>query len=545
MALLKFRRRTAAQAATEVLPAGTLVWLTDSLRWLIHDGLAAGGLPLNVAPDLYSAAVSQLTPSPSAPEPVMALAADNLGATIVGKKDASTNNAGNVTVYEEVGGQNVQVATISPGGSLFVPRRDLSKVKVQTSAAGDGARCILQVPSGSTLISLPSGVAYTSTWQPAQDIGQGGITWSDINTGSNSEMRVFATSDFFRLPASMAVYKFTSRIRCDADLTEMRFEIWRKDSGAATYSRVAQSENLIAQLAPQDNSVRNIEFTLATPLWGKGGDVPCLMAKSSIATQNFIQVSSSADATNCRYLSSANPSGVNNTLSTLANTAFVPLYVHGTKAHIAIFGDSQAAGDHDGQGTVAMHAETVTGLRCLHRGIGSQNSASIRSRVGASGGAVGVTDLGIPIVWCPGGLGGGIDFGGIADPNDPGQVAAAKATYLSNVTAILDALAAAGCKTVLGSINPGTGWSDTLSAIRRDWNTALAALCAARPSNQVLFINLDPVIGQIRPSTGELDDFAYPSDGPGFHLYKDGLLAEMNYFWSSFKAWAHAQRFIV
>lgn len=72
----------------------------------------------------------------------------------------------------------------------------------------------------------------------------------------------------------------------------------------------------------------------------------------------------------------------------------------------------------------------------------------------------------------------------------------------------------------VSEILPWTDGDDTQAATIRDWNTRLAGWCAA---NDAVLIECHDALGQVRSSTGELDDLATAYDDDGVHLTAAGV----------------------
>jgi len=96
-------------------------------------------------------------------------------------------------------------------------------------------------------------------------------------------------------------------------------------------------------------------------------------------------------------------------------------------------------------------------------------------------------------------------------------------TLTPNWTAMLDSASATSNGQVIAlSIFPSNNLDDTKSLLRRDWNDVLEALCTNY--SNVTYINMDTVLGVVRPSTGELDNVNPLYDaGDGTHLLPIGL----------------------
>ena len=77
-------------------------------------------------------------------------------------------------------------------------------------------------------------------------------------------------------------------------------------------------------------------------------------------------------------------------------------------------------------------------------------------------------------------------------------------------------------KLYISEILPWTAGSDAQAATIRTWNAALAAWCAA---NSATLIVCHDAMGQIRVSTGEIDDLLAAYDQDGVHLSTAGVAA--------------------
>jgi hypothetical protein len=82
------------------------------------------------------------------------------------------------------------------------------------------------------------------------------------------------------------------------------------------------------------------------------------------------------------------------------------------------------------------------------------------------------------------------------------------------------ALVPAGAKLFVDEILPWTNGTDGNAATVRSWNASLAAWCI---TNSVTLIACHDAMGQIRGSTGQLDDLASAYDYDGVHLTQTGV----------------------
>jgi hypothetical protein len=73
----------------------------------------------------------------------------------------------------------------------------------------------------------------------------------------------------------------------------------------------------------------------------------------------------------------------------------------------------------------------------------------------------------------------------------------------------------------IDEILPWTAGSDTQAATIRTWNVNLAAWCSA---NNAILVRCHDAMGQIRPSTGQLDDLLAEYNYDGLHLSKAGVM---------------------
>ena len=101
-----------------------------------------------------------------------------------------------------------------------------------------------------------------------------------------------------------------------------------------------------------------------------------------------------------------------------------------------------------------------------------------------------------------------------------GQVTA----YMDNVASLV---ASAGATLFLDEILPWTGGTDAQAAVIREWNAYYAEWCDA---NDAILIRCHDRMGQIRPSTGEIDDLKTEFNHDGIHLTKLGV-NEMAEIW--------------
>lgn len=368
-------------------------------------------------------------------------------------------------------------------------------------------------------------------------------TWSTHSTGTDG-MRVFGTNQWHRVPCDMDITKWRARNGNNATpLTDCRLEIWRRRSATDTYDRVAVSENLYAQI-PTTGTPSVIEVTLATPLTAQCDDVVCAYGISTVAV-GFLQTLSGGNVTggSHRYVGEITVF-TDVTLEARANDQVYPIQLYGTIPQAVCIGDSQAEGErgYDELGgarrSVAGHLTALSGLRVVHRAVGSQASNQVLLLLTAFSGAVGTVEFGMPLWFCPGAFGLGNNLFNISDPGDPVEVAAAKASYLADVITFLDTIVTTNdWYVVMCGANPG-GYTDALSALRRDWNASLATLCASYQANRVLYLDMDETLGKLRVATGELDDFKDGFGSDTYHMSDLGDQTMAAHIWDSFETWA-------
>jgi lysophospholipase L1-like esterase len=92
------------------------------------------------------------------------------------------------------------------------------------------------------------------------------------------------------------------------------------------------------------------------------------------------------------------------------------------------------------------------------------------------------------------------------------------------VQADLDTIRAAVAGTIdlfIDELLPSNDRNDADAATSRTWNTNLAAWCTA---NSAVLVQCHDAMGQIRTSTGELDDLADDYNYDGLHLTKAGVM---------------------
>ena len=93
----------------------------------------------------------------------------------------------------------------------------------------------------------------------------------------------------------------------------------------------------------------------------------------------------------------------------------------------------------------------------------------------------------------------------------------------ASVKASLDTIKATvgdGRGLFIDEILPATTYNDTIAATIRTWNSDLAIWCSNNGAHLIL---CHDAMGQIRPSTGELDDLLVVYDKDGVHLSQDGV----------------------
>jgi lysophospholipase L1-like esterase len=369
-------------------------------------------------------------------------------------------------------------------------------------------------------------IGRIASWQSAQStlIHVGGLeiaSW--LTTGSladNAAGRTFIEpSRAVRQNCYLTCFKITTRTRKDANQT-WSFVLYRYNG--ATYDLVAKQD-----FTPLIDGQVNI-VTLSPPILAQVGDIPGVYLPDGSGSNTIWYGTVSARDPVLRYVNDITPANSNFPSST-GNTVHGNWEVYTTAPYLAITGDSIAEG-HGAGLTNHGGLHTDSGLTTQPYLVAAADpGAQLRARVGnvlkyqnlALGGAY--------MSWV---LSTGIVESLLVKPNtviihaDVNDVANAHtwASVLSALNSILTLVNAATPipRLLVGEILPWTNGSDAESATLRTFNSNLAAWCTA---NGAILVLCHDAMGQVRISTGELDDMKAAYNQDGIHLSVAGVSA--------------------
>ena len=209
-------------------------------------------------------------------------------------------------------------------------------------------------------------------------------------------------------------------------------------------------------------------------------------------------------------------SSVASLTSTLSNIAGM-IEAIAIKPMLAIVGDSIAAGTNTSSAWVAPYAGGTQGGNILSQpgyvaaknkdwgyrnyALGSQTFAWVASTGVPAAVAAGATHIWIHC--------------GVNDVNTSRTWAAVLADL-----ATIKAAIPSGVKLYISEILPWTNGTDPQAATLRTWNANLAAWCS---SNGARLVSCHDIMGQVRVSTGELDDIKTAYNQDGVHITQAGV----------------------
>lgn len=209
-------------------------------------------------------------------------------------------------------------------------------------------------------------------------------------------------------------------------------------------------------------------------------------------------------------------SSVASLTSTLSNIAGM-IEVIAIKPMLAIVGDSIAAGTNTSSAWVAPYAGGTQGGNILAQpgyvaaknkdwgyrnyALGSQTFAWV-----ASTGVPAAVEAGATHIWI---------HCGVNDINTSRTWAAVLADL-----ATIKAAIPSGVKLYISEILPWTNGTDPQAATLRTWNANLASWCS---SNGAKLISCHDIMGQVRGSTGQLDDLKTAYNQDGVHITQAGV----------------------
>lgn len=356
-----------------------------------------------------------------------------------------------------------------------------------------------------------------NSWQRKQTdlIHGGGLPTAQWAFDSGWNLDVTFIDPGFAFRQDGIVYRVDVQVGAVSSDATWKFKIFRLSSGT-TYNFVSEQNILIPA-----GVARKVQITLDPPLAVQMGDVPGLYVYTDPALTTVINTAMADWDPHTLYVAGDITAQANFTSN---NTAHIDMDCFMYPPYLAFTGDSIAEGHngdtnwhsglHDSDGTVPIPGGEPTSeianqirakigngeiLKYQNLALGSQGFDWVRSAGVVACVAVKPHSI---LIHC-----------GIVDIlND---------VSWEDVLVDLDAIRAATTKRLLlTEILPCTNADDTQAATVRTWNASLATWCA---SNNATLIVCHDAFGQVRVSTGELDDLlaAYSQDGT--HLTTAGV----------------------
>lgn len=350
--------------------------------------------------------------------------------------------------------------------------------------------------------------------------GEGDMGTSDpgfrefITLGQKYRIRQNGTITRIRLYIGNSHYAPTSGV------TGLYLKIWRK-TGTNSYDLVGTSNNLAGSLVI--NSFNTFDLTLPITVqegdyygWRQEGTGLPLQDIVESGTTSYYTTNVEPATTGYSWESQASSGGVNYA---------VPIELYMTAPQAVFIGDSIIAGHNanrsflestattDLGSTIEYHFSELTGYTYQNMGIGAQTTTQIAARFTAD-----VINSHPRIVVIEGGTNDNL-LGGDS----------AKATFLSNWTAMLDAAQDSSSVTTIVALkilpcsNITSGCSDAEQQVVDDWNSSLATLAAGY--SKAIVVDASTYVGQFRTGgdAGNLWDIKTEYDsGDGVHYNSAG-----------------------
>lgn len=362
-------------------------------------------------------------------------------------------------------------------------------------------------------------VQRIDTWQSTGSVFAGGIPaalWSGaVNSGGNAAGRTFI-NPAYAICQDGEITGFSFYASARLGNTSIRLKVFRYNTGTTQYDYVSQSEDFNGE---NSTGVKG-PFTLAAPLAVQMGDIIGFFIPTATGGIGL----SNARITKGRYV---NGDIVTSNAFTLTLDTSPEIEVYMKQPYLAITGDSIPEGHN---GATAWHGwlhdvavpvipgGTVTSepgnqlkallptLKYQNMALGSQTYAWV-----ASTGIVKAiaTDANTILIHC-----------GVNDV----ATARAWASTEADLDTIIAAVNAATPipRLLIDEIMPWTAGDDTEAALVRTFNANLAIWCAA---NGATLVRCHDAMGQVRASTGELDDMITAYNQDGVHLSAAGVNA--------------------
>ncbi len=344
-------------------------------------------------------------------------------------------------------------------------------------------------------------------------------------TGNNASREFLTVRHTNRIRQNGTLSRVSFWCAGNTALTACYITVWRKDG--ATYDRAGISENIAASMV----AGQTVTVDLASPITGvlEGDYIGYRVERSEGGVYQFDD--QTVAGTNTRYVTNTAPATADYDWDGATGASnYVVIQAYMTAPVFVGIGDSIMAGHPAHYGYCeATATEDLDGHLCYllsqlwqnktwqNMGIGSQTTTDLAARV--------TTDL-VNLAPAYALLEGGInDIVAIDDPSNAGQVATAKAVFLTKWTALLDACDGASITPVVMLMFPWTNGTNTEMQVRDDWNASLTTLAAEYTGAVV--VDCGSTIGQNRADgdPGNLWDLQAAYNADGIHLTVAGYTA--------------------
>lgn len=301
---------------------------------------------------------------------------------------------------------------------------------------------------------------------------------------------------------------FVHRVRFyyGAAQTELEIRFWRKNGGG-TYDLVGTTGNIASGLAT--TSINQVD--LGTPIAVEVGDFVSIRCNGTGSTTLSLQTGKTGFTT--KYISGMAPDPADFDAGTSVANTILPVEIYMQAPAIVHIGDSRVAGhpthytqketatttNFAPEDTIAQQLLSLNAQATYQNtGIGSQTSANVAARIAADCTALKPKACVIEV--------------GVNDV--AGSVA--EATYITNMTTILDALVAASVVPIVSLINPWKNGTSGQDATVNSFNAALITLLASYPTARKVDCRLALSNG------GDLGDVAAAYNADGVHFSSAG-----------------------
>lgn len=374
-----------------------------------------------------------------------------------------------------------------------------------------------------------------------QDIIASGTGTIGILTGVDLTTRYMIRNKPMQIRQNGPILSISFAINSLTNVNEIVVEFWTREKAETTgtwpYYKVAETQNLLPFLSTGINTVgyQNLTADGSYIVVSEGTTLVLRIGADTIPCSPFYYDGSITNAELREYSGSTppNPSSFDWKAQTVTSTTTIRVEVTQPNPKMLFFGDSIISGVHENSSPlhcsyacntidgafsrspdIEWHIKTIPyklaellGLNeWQNLGVNSNRTTQITQRLPTD-----VNNCLPDLVVIEGGtndLNGGVGWG----------------TVSANLTTMFEALKLQSNIVIYLGIFPRSDIDDTKAGTRRTWNDSIQTLVGTyNIDNNFHFIDLDSVLGQIRVSTGELDDLKDEYDcGDGVHLNDAG-----------------------